>query len=162
MEFELSKEEKIALIKYNGGTKEDILNILLELQKASPKGCIDNETAQLVADYLHMSYAEICQVISFYDMLESEPQAKFVLKICTSTPCYFSKSTDVAAFLQKELGVGPGEITKDGIFSYHFIPCVGACDIGPVIVVKDAVYGNLSAQFIRNLLGDLRSGKRYT
>ena len=162
MDFELTKAEKIAFIKYNGGTKEDILSILLELQKASPKGCIDTETARLVAEYLHMSYAEICQIISFYDMLETKAQAKYVFKICNSTPCYFSRSTDVAAFLEKELGVKPGETTRDGMFSYHYIPCVGACDIGPVIMLKDAVYGNLTARFIRELISDLRSGKRST
>ena len=162
MDFELTDAEKIALIKYNGGTKEDILNILLELQKASPKGCIDTETARLVAEYLKIPYAEICQIISFYNMLETEAQAKYVFKICASTPCYFSKSTEVAAFLEKELGVKPGETTRDGMFAYHYIPCVGACDIGPVLVLKDAVYGNLTARFIRELIDGLRSGRRFT
>ena len=162
LDLELSREEKIALIRYNGGTKEDILNILLELQKASPKGCIDIPTAELVAEYFKMPYSEICQIISFYDMLETKTQAKFVFKICSSAPCYFSKSTDVAAFLEKELGVGPGETTQDGLFSYHYVPCVGACDIGPVIVLKDAVYGNLTAAFLRCLIADLRAGRRFT
>jgi NADH-quinone oxidoreductase subunit E len=162
MDFELSKKEKIALIKYNGGTKEDILNILLELQKASPKGCIDDDTAKLVADFLSMPYTEVCRIVSFYGMLESETQAKFVFKICSSTPCYFTKATDIVVFFEKELGVKMGEITEDGLFSYHFIPCVGACDIGPVVMLKDAVYGNLTADFLRDLINDLRSGKRVT
>jgi NADH-quinone oxidoreductase subunit E len=161
-DFELSKEEKIALIKFNGGTKEDILNILLELQKASPKGCIDDETAKLVADFLSMPYAEVCRVVSFYDMLETKVQAKYVFKICNSTPCYFSKATDVADFFEKELGVSPGKTTDDGMFSYHYIPCVGACDIGPVVMLKDAVYGNLTGQFLQDLIKDLRTGKRTT
>lgn len=162
MDFEWTNEEKLALIKFNGGTKENILSILLELQKASPKGCIDPETAQLTAEYLNMPYSEICQVISFYDMLETKIQAKYVFKICNSTPCYFSKANDIADFLERELGVKMGETTPDGLFSYHYIPCAGACDIGPVIVLKDAIYGNLTAGFIRELIDDLRHGRRYT
>ena len=162
MNDELTKEEIIAFIKANCGTREDILNILLEVQKASPKGFIDYDTAQVIADFLHMTYAEIYQIISFYDMLNTEPQAKFVLKICTSTPCYYSKSTEIASFLKDELGVDIGETTGDGMFSYHYIPCVGACDTGPVVVVKDAVYGNLSTGFLRELISGLRSGKRVT
>ena len=162
MDYELTKEETVAFIKLNGGKKEDILNILLELQKASPKGYISFETAQIVADYLQMTYAEIYQIISFYDMLETKPQAKFVFKICTSTPCYFSKSMEIATFFKTELGIEAGESTKDGMFSYHFIPCVGACDTGPVIVLKDAVYGNLTWEFLHELISDLRSGKRVT
>ncbi len=162
MDMEWTREEKLALIRFNGGKKEDILSILLELQKASPKGCIDNDTARLVAEYLQMPYSEICQVVSFYDMLETKVQAEFVFKICNSTPCFFSRANDIADFLEKELGIKMGEVTPDGKFSYHFVPCVGACDIGPVVCVKDAVYGNITADFLRQLINELRTGKRFT
>ena len=93
-------------------------------------------------------------------MLKTEPKARFVLKVCNSTPCHFSRSEEIAGILEEELGVRPGESTEDGMFAYHYIPCVGCCDIGPVIKVKDTVYGNLDRETIRCLLADLRSGKR--
>ena len=93
-------------------------------------------------------------------MLKTEPKARYVLKVCNSTPCHFSRSEEIAQILKEELGVGIGETTEDGVFAYHYIPCVGACDIGPVIKVKDTVYGNLDRRKIRQLLADLRSGTR--
>jgi NADH-quinone oxidoreductase subunit E len=50
-----------------------------------------------------------------------------------------------------------GETTPDGVFSLRFTPCVGMCEIGPVIKVKDEVYGNLTEEKIKALLADLRS-----
>ena len=95
-----------------------------------------------------------------YELQKTEPKARYVLKVCNSTPCHFSRSEEIAQILKEELGVGIGETTEDGVFAYHYIPCVGACDIGPVIKVKDTVYGNLDRRKIRQLLADLRSGKR--
>ncbi|HBE85069.1 MAG TPA: formate dehydrogenase, partial [Lachnoclostridium sp.] len=40
-----------------------------------------------------------------------------------------------------------------------YIPCVGACDIGPVIKIKDTVFGNLSDEKISALIDDLRRGR---
>ena len=58
--------------------------------------------------------------------------------------------------LEQELGIKPGETTYDGMFSLQYTPCVGACDIGPVIKVKDKVYGNLNPAKIRELIDTLR------
>ena len=107
-----------------------------------------------------MNPTRVYDIITFYAMLKTEPKARYVLKVCNSTPCHFSRSEEIAQILKEELGVGIGETTEDGVFAYHYIPCVGACDIGPVIKVKDTVYGNLDRRKIRQLLADLRSGKR--
>ena len=73
-------------------------------------------------------------------MLKTEPKARYVLKVCNSTPCHFSRSEEIAQILKEELGVGIGETTEDGVFAYHYIPCVGACDIGPVSYTHLDVY----------------------
>ena len=146
----------VKIIEENGGSRENILNILLALQSASPEGCLDRETIAAVAEGLSMPETRVFEIASFYAMIETEPQAKHVLQICNSTPCYFSKSDEVAAWVESELGVKIGEKTGDGLFSYHYTPCVGACDIGPVIKVGDAVYGNLTREKVGELIGDLR------
>ena len=120
---------------------------------------IDEETAALVAEEVGMNPTRVYDIITFYAMLKTEPKARYVLKVCNSTPCHFSRSEEIAQILKEELGVGIGETTEDGVFAYPYIPCVGA-DIGPVIKVKDTVYGNLDRRKIRQLLADLRSGKR--
>lgn len=157
---QLTTEEKRAIIRDNGGDKEHLLAILYELQNASGYNYIDEDTATLVAEEVGMPPTQVYDIITFYAMLKTEPKARFVLKVCNSTPCHFSRSQEVARILNEELGVPMGETTGDGLFAYHYIPCVGACDIGPVIKVKDTVYGNLDRQKIRQLLDDLRSGKR--
>lgn len=152
------RNETLEIIRQDGGEQENILEILIDLQFASEDGCIDRETAALVAQELHITETRVYEIVSYYAMLKEKPQAKFVLKVCNSSPCHFSRSEDVALSLEKKLGVPIGKTTEDGLFAYHYIPCVGACEIGPVIKVKDAVFGNLDDDKIASLIDDLRSG----
>lgn len=86
----LSLIEKEAIILENDADPQRILNILIELQFASEEGYIDQETAQLVAEHLHLTEARVYEIVSFYAILKTEPQAKYVLKICNSTPCHYT------------------------------------------------------------------------
>lgn len=139
-----------------GADTEHLLMILLELQRKSKHSYIDEETAHIVADAVGMSYNRMFEVLSFYAMLETKPKGKYILEVCNNTPCYFNKSSKVVEVLEQELGIKPGETTYDGMFSLQYTPCVGACDIGPVIKVKDKVYGNLNPAKIRELIDTLR------
>lgn len=156
----LTTTEVYSIIRENGGDTEHLLKILHELQNASGLNYIDKETSEIVAKEVGLPATRVYDIITFYAMLKTKPKARFVLKICNSTPCHFSHSEEITQILEEELGVKIGETTKDGMFAFHYIPCVGACDIGPVIKVKDTVYGNLDRKVIRQLLDDLRSGKR--
>ena len=153
----LAITEKLAIIEENGGRRENILNILLALQKASGEGYINRETIDLVADRLGMTETKVFEIAAFYAMVNTKPQAKYILEVCNSTPCCFSGAEKVAEWIGGELGVPFGEATADGMFSSNFTPCVGACDIGPVIKVGDNVYGDLTREKVRDLVRDLRA-----
>jgi len=153
------REERLRIIRQSEAKPENILEILINLQFNSEEGYIDRETAAIVAQELHMAETRVYEIISYYAMLKDKPEAKYVLKICNSTPCHFSRSEEVCLSLKRKLGVPMGETTEDGLFSYHYIPCVGACDMGPVIKIKDTVFGNLSDEKISSLIDDLRSDK---
>lgn len=157
---DLTIEQKKDLIQKNGGRKENILGILLDLQYASPEGYVNAETVALVAEELEMTETRVYEIASYYAMLQVKPQARCVLEVCNSSPCHFSKSDKVVEMLEKELGVGLGETTPDGMFVFHFTPCVGACEIGPVIKFRDDVYGDLTEDKVKVLVQNLR--KDYT
>lgn len=152
----LTTEEKRAVIRECSGRQENVLDILLTLQDAAPGHCIDEETAALVASELRMSEAKVYEIITFYAMLRDKPAAEHILEICNSTPCHFTKSDELAGLLEQELGIRMGEATADGKFALRFTPCVGACDIGPVIKVGERVYGRLDPDKVRALLAELR------
>lgn len=154
---EMSTEEKRAVIRKSGANTEHLLSVLLELQSLSRQSYIDEDTAAVVADEMGLSLAHVHDVITFYAMLSSAPRGRHVLEVCTSASCYVSKGQRVVDWLSAELGIGLGETTADGLFTLTTTPCVGACDIGPVIKVGDEVYGDLDQEKVRQLLAGLRA-----
>ena len=157
MAVDWRQDPKLAIIRQYSGKSENILSLLLDLQEAAPGKCIDSETAALVARELRLTETRVYEIMAFYALLHTEPQARYIFEICASTPCYFSKSSWVAGVLAEELGIAPGERTADGRFAVRYIPCVGACAIGPVIKVGDRIYGNLTEPSIRNLVASFRN-----
>lgn len=154
-------DQKREMIRRNWQSKGEILGILLDLQQASPEGYIDEETTRLVAEELDMNETRVYEIASYYAMLEVKPQAAHVLEVCNSSPCHFSKADEVVAILEKTLGIQLGKSTEDGLFALQYTPCVGACDIGPVIKIRDEVYGNLNEEKIVQLIGQLRAEKSH-
>lgn len=154
----MTREQVKEVIQNNGGRKENILAMLLECQYVAAEGYVDAETAGHIAKELGLSETRVFELLSYYAMLQTQPQAQYSLLVCHSSPCHFSKGNQVTDLLQKKLGVPLGETTKDGLFAYHHTACVGACGKGPVIKVKDKVFGKMNEKAIDTLLNGLRSG----
>lgn len=118
------------------------------IQKASGKNYISEEAAEIVSREMGIPLVKLYDILTFYAMLETKPRGRFLIEVCNNAPCYVSKSDRIAQFLRQELGINFGQTTADGLFTLQYMPCVGACDIGPVIKIGDRVYGNLTEEKI--------------
>jgi NADH-quinone oxidoreductase subunit E len=54
--------------------------------------------------------------------------------------------------LTERLGIGFGETTADGRFTLLPHVCLGACDLAPVMMIDETLYGNLDAEKIDEIL----------
>jgi len=55
------------------------------------------------------------------------------------------------------LGIKPGETTEDGEFTLETVNCLGACALGPIIVVDGAYSGQMNASKADALLREVMS-----
>jgi NADH dehydrogenase (ubiquinone) flavoprotein 2 len=67
------------------------------------------------------------EVATFYTMYARDPVGKYHLQVCTTTPCMLCNSDEVMEAIQSHLGITPGHTTKDGIFTFSEVECLGAC-----------------------------------
>ncbi len=54
--------------------------------------------------------------------------------------------------LGAKLGVGEGEVTPDGRFSFHRIECIGRCDGAPAMLVDGEHYTDLTPERLDDIL----------
>ena len=62
-----------------------------------------------------------------------------------------NNSLDLAR-IENELGIKPGQITRDRKFSLEVVNCIGACDQAPAMLINQDVHGNLTPKKISRIL----------
>ena len=125
-----------AVAKYPQGQKQSAVMAALTIAQDEP-GFLSSETMDFVAEYLGMPPVAVYEVASFYAMYDLEPVGKHKLCICTNLPCALSGASDAAQHLQKKLGIGWNETTRDGRFTLKQGECFGACGDAPVVLVNN-------------------------
>jgi NADH-quinone oxidoreductase subunit E len=69
---------------------------------------------------------------------------------------------DLRDYIREKLGVGHGETTTDGEFTFEEVECLNACDRAVVMQVGDEYYGPLDKAGIDALLEKLRTSPENT
>jgi NADH-quinone oxidoreductase E subunit len=130
--------------------KRDLLVLLERAQSRS--GSLSRETIAELAAALGLSISEVYGVATFYSFLSIKPQGRNVIRICKSIPCYLKNAQTIIDGVRKEIGIGPGETSADGKFSFELTNCIGACDKAPAMMVNDDVHGDLTPKKISKIL----------
>ena len=113
---------------------------------------IDDEALADVASYLGVSIDELEAVASFYNLLFRRPVGRHVLLICDSVSCWILGSEDVKTALIDALRVGLGDVTSDDRFTALPVQCLGACDVGPALMIDEDLHGNVRPEDLPSLL----------
>jgi NADH:ubiquinone oxidoreductase subunit E/Pyruvate/2-oxoacid:ferredoxin oxidoreductase delta subunit len=128
-------------------------SLLPMLKKAQDKShCLSPRFMDKAADSLNISMSEVYGVSTFYSFLSTRPMGKNVIRVCKSLPCYLKGAPMILQSLEAELGIKPGEVTRDKKFSLELANCIGACDHAPAMLVNQDVHGNLTAKKISRIL----------
>ena len=141
------------------------LNEIINKHKGKPGGLIPVlEEAQVALEYLPISVqkkiaamlnlplSRIYGVVTFYSFFTMTPRGKHTVRVCLGTACYVRGGKAIADTLKKEFGIQNGETTPDRMFTLETIRCLGACGLGPVLVVDEDVHGRIKPSKVREIL----------
>lgn len=109
-----------------------------------------------LVEILGVTSARVHEVLTFYTMFRTEPQARYVLQVCRNISCHVLGARDIIAHLEKRLGIRLGEATPDGQFALEGAECLGACGHGPMLQLGKHFYEELTAEKVDRLLDSLR------
>ncbi|KAK4168856.1 thioredoxin-like [2Fe-2S] ferredoxin-domain-containing protein [Cladorrhinum sp. PSN259] len=111
-----------------------------------------------VARILEMPPQRVYEVASFYTMYNRTPVGKFHVQACTTTPCQLGGcgSDVIVKAIKEHLGIKQGETTKDGLFTFIEVECLGACVNAPMVQINDEYYEDLTPETIKSLLTALK------
>jgi NADH:ubiquinone oxidoreductase subunit E len=152
-------------------TKEQIgkLNKIISKHKDKPGSLIPVlEEAQVTLEYLPISVqkkiarelnlplSRVYGVVTFYSFFTMKPRGKHTVRVCLGTACYVRGGKAISETLVKEFGIEEGETTPDRMFTLETVRCLGACGLGPVIVVDDNVHGRIKPSKVKEILAQYK------
>jgi NADH-quinone oxidoreductase E subunit len=141
-----------------GCDRSGLIGILQEVQ--NEYNWLPRETLSRVAEKLDLPLVEVFGAVTFYRAFSLKPRGKHMVTVCVGTACHVRGAPRVLAQLEKRLGVSPGETTEDKQFTLETVNCLGACALGPVVVVDDEYHGHMTAKKVEPLIGDVHQRDR--
>jgi len=120
-------------------------------------GYISREAAGELAKITGIPLARVYGVVTFYHFFKTTKPGKNRVSVCMGTACYLKGGQDLLDESRKLLGIGPDEVTEDGLFSVDPVRCVGCCGLAPLLTVGAETYGKLSKDMIPAILDKYRN-----
>ena len=89
---------------------------------------------------------------TFYKAFSLEPKGRHTIRVCLGTACHVRGGARVLDYLENRLEVKAGETTKDLTFTLESVNCLGACALGPMMVIDKKYYGKINTHKIESIL----------
>ncbi len=116
------------------------------------RGWVQDDGLHDAAEALGMTDEELDSVATFYNLIFRRPVGRHVILICNTISCWIMGYNPVREHLSRKLEIGLGETSADGRFTMLPVPCLGACDHGPAMMIGHELYGDLTPERIDSIL----------
>ncbi|MHC1770767.1 MAG: NAD(P)H-dependent oxidoreductase subunit E [Flexilinea sp.] len=112
------------------------------------------------AEGLKVPAQTIYGVATFYAQFSLDPKGKYLVQICNGTACHVRNSMLIHDAVIKKLDLkNDQKTTKDGLFTLETVACLGACSIGPVMVINDTIYPQMNPEAALGIIETLYNRK---
>jgi len=146
------------VLKKNNNDKSRLIPILQEVQEVYRY--LPPMVMSFIASSLGIPASRVYGVATFYSHFTLKPKGKHVIRVCDGTACHVKGSSEIATTLRAHLNLGPGEnTTQDLLFTLETVSCLGACGLAPVMVVNDAVHGQISSAQACSIVDSLKKSE---
>lgn len=137
------------LKKYNNDSGM-LVSILQDVQAAL--GYLPREAIVDVSKLLNVPLTQVYSVATFFKAFTLIPRGRHQIQVCLGTACHVRGSERVLETFERELGIKPGESDKDLTFSLETVNCVGACALGPIVIIDGNYSGDVKNDSVKPLL----------
>ena len=152
-------EEKVReIIQQYNGDKSYLVPILQDVQKEF--NYLPKDALGAVSTHLSVPISRVYEVATFYKAFSLKPRGRYQLSLCLGTACHVRGAELIARNMEDILGVKEGDTTADLEYSFETVGCLGACALGPILVVNGEYHGHMNIAKSTKILKKL--GKKVT
>ena len=135
-----------------GCNRDSLISILQDIQ--TEYRYLPEEVIRRVAKRLDLPLIQVYGVATFFKAFSLKPRGEHLVRVCLGTACHVRGAPAVLDEVKRQLGVETGDTTKDMKFTLETVNCLGACALGPLLVIDDKYQGQMSPGKIKKALRD--------
>ena len=142
------------IVKKHGGDKSALIAVLQDIQEAF--NYLPKDALKSAGKSLGIPYSRVYEVATFYNAFSLKPRGEHIVKICMGTACHVRGASSIQDKMERTLCIKPGETTADNKFSLETVNCVGACALGPVVVIDTEYHGQVTMAKVDKIINKLK------
>ena len=131
-----------------------LLAILQDIQEA--ENYLPKEDILKVAKGLSVSLARVYSLATFFSSFSLEPRGKHICTVCMGTACHVRGATKLVDHVRREFDVPAAGTTPDLKLTLETVNCVGACALGPLVILDREYHGNMTPAKLDRVLKPIK------
>ncbi len=147
-----------SLISDNGHSTDGLISILQDIQ--CEYNYLPEEALRHVAKSLDLPLIQVYGVATFFKAFSLKPQGKHKCSVCLGTACHVRGAQPILGELERQLDIRSGETTEDMMFTLESVNCLGACALGPVVVVDGEYHGQMNTGKAKKMITKHKTASR--
>ncbi|MCH9697777.1 MAG: NADH-quinone oxidoreductase subunit NuoE [Gammaproteobacteria bacterium] len=118
-------------------------------------GWVSDEYLHALALYMQLPVAELESVATFYNLIFRKPVGENLVHPCDGVSCAIMGYRKVHQQLKKTLEINDGETTENNAFTLIPLPCLGACDKAPVVLINQTLHENVNPDQVAEIINNV-------
>jgi NADH-quinone oxidoreductase subunit E len=142
------------IIEKNGADASALLAILQDIQ--GQENYLPRPAIEQVAQRLNVSLSRVYTLATFFKAFSLVPRGKHICTVCMGTACHVRGAPRLVEKLERDLNIKAGETTPDMQVTVETVNCVGACALGPLVILDGEYHGNVTSSGLDKIMKGLR------
>lgn len=152
----MNPEHIVRIVEKHSEDRGGLISTLEDIQ--SKYGYLSEDVLRIVAKRTGHSLVDLFGVATFYKSFSLKPRGKHLISVCLGTACHVRGAPIIAGEFERQLRISAGETTSDNEFTLETVNCLGACALGPMVVVDGHYFSNVNTRKVKQILKRARVG----
>lgn len=149
-----------ALARYPRFSRDQLLPLLRDVQ--AEMSWLSKEMIRYLSQRLHIPYADLYGVTTFYALLRTEPAAPVIIRVCRGVVCQMRGAGELGRRMAELTGAGAGEPAADGLVRWEWFACLGQCDHAPALLIGEEAVRDVTPERLEPIIREATHGRADT
>ena len=152
IEEDIDQEKILTIVHKYNSERSGLIAMLQEIQTEC--GYLPEKALRTIGKELNCSLGDVYGVATFYHSFSLKPRGKHHIRVCLGTACHVRGAQRIVEEFEKQLDIKPGMTTANKNFSLETVNCLGACALGPVVVIGKTYFSKVKKSKVVHLIDE--------